>query len=81
VELPEIKQRLHQLLGRDVDVQQVRGGKFACEYLDAQILASPKTLVGDTELDACQRLLTYLEAHPKPRESGENIVEDVTDPA
>ena len=63
MELPIIKSRLHQLLGRDIEVNPTKDGRFVCEFADFNN-PHPAALIGSTELEAYQKLLNYVERRP-----------------
>ena len=82
-QLLNLKARLKTLLGRDVDVMKTRDGRYCCEFLD---MANPKPLelVGTTEVEACEKLIAYLErrrqAEPEWLRDDEKSVEDTGKP-
>lgn len=58
VNLELLKKTLSSQLGREVGVVKLRSGKFICKYLNYNM--SPLALVGETELEAYQKLAAYL---------------------
>jgi hypothetical protein len=77
--LDEVKLELKVRLGRDVEVESTKFGKFICQFVDYNN-PHPSRLVGDTEELAYHRLLEYLirrENHEN-ESSPENHAEPVT---
>lgn len=60
MDLSQIKAELHQLLKREVGVEQTTKGKWICQY--AEYGMSPLALVADTEELAYDKLLQYLKS-------------------
>jgi hypothetical protein len=56
--LQQLKEQVDKKLQRDVGVEQTTRGKFICKYLSFG--APLSTLVGDTEYEAYEKLLNYL---------------------
>jgi hypothetical protein len=63
-EMELVKRQLQKLLGREVQVEKLKSGKFICKYLSFNM--HPLSLVGATEDEAYQNLLKYLQSQPKP---------------
>lgn len=59
--LPELKEAVAKLAGREVQAVQTRNGTYACEYIDFN-LPTAQHLMGDTEELAYQNLLKYLQS-------------------
>jgi hypothetical protein len=53
-----MREELEKILGRPVGVEKLKSGKYIAKYLDYSM--RPSDLVGETEDEAFQKLLTYL---------------------
>ena len=63
-----LKLQLQKMLGRPVETETLRSGKFICKYLEYGM--TPLALVGETEEEAYQKLHQYLSAKKKPEPDG-----------
>jgi hypothetical protein len=63
-----LKRQITKILGRSVEVEKTRSGRYICRYVDFGM--SPISLVGESEAEAYQKLLQYLqkkeEESPEP---------------
>ena len=59
-------ERLKLLLGREPEVEKTRFGKYIAQYVTYTL--NPMLLLADTYDEALEKLLEYLEAHPKSAE-------------
>jgi hypothetical protein len=61
---PELlKKQIQKLLGREVGIEALRNGRFLCKYVEYGV--SNLSLVGETETEALQKLLAYLQDKKK----------------
>lgn len=56
--LEDVKADLKDWLGRDVEIDRLKTGKFLCRYVEYGM--SPLALVGETEEEALRKLHIYL---------------------
>lgn len=53
-----LKRQVQRLANRPVEIESTRSGKFICKFVDFNM--SPISLIGDTEVEAYQKLYKYL---------------------
>ena len=54
-----LKRQIAKILGRSVEVEKTKSGRYICRYVNFGM--SPISLVGDSETEAYQKLLQYLQ--------------------